>query len=377
MKVLALFYLYHLLIFLFSLALTRPGVGSPAGVGRHRFAVLIPAHDEERVIGASVRSVLGCDYPRERFDVYVIADNCTDMTAGVALAAGAEVLERRHPTRGKQHALAWAFDRIDLDRYDAVVILDADNHVDPGFLRVFDHHLAEGRQVVQGYVETKNPGDSWVTANYAYMFWYICRLQMARTRLGLSAWLAGTGFCVRTEVLRRVGWRVETMTDDVEYTCRLLLAGERVAFAPGAVVYDQKPVSLGDSLRQRLRWIRGQTQVSLRYVPQLVGAAVRGWLRGRPGQAARCLDAVLWVPMHIVIFASVVLSVWADAPGYLAAVFVSVPAFNLLPMLAERITLRRAWTFLATAGAFFLSWLPITAWGVITSGNKVWWRTPH
>lgn len=161
MKILiALYYLYHLLFFLTSLALTRPRTGTPAGTGQNRLAVLVPAHNEQNVIASSVRSILSSDYPRDKFDVYVIADNCTDETASLARAAGALVLERKNKTlRGKQHALKWAFDQINLDSYDAVVILDADNHIDPGFLAVMDHYLATGYRVIQGYVETKNPGD--------------------------------------------------------------------------------------------------------------------------------------------------------------------------------------------------------------------------
>ncbi len=378
MFIISLYYLYHLLFLLFSLGLTKPLAGTPAGTGRNRLAVLVPAHNEENVIASSVRSILASRYPGNKFDVYVIADNCTDRTAELARAAGALVLERENKTlRGKQHALKWAFEQINLDEYDAVVILDADNHVDPGFLAVLDHYLAAGHRVIQGYVETKNPGDSWVTANYAYMFWYLCRLQMARTHLGLSAWLAGTGLCISTDVLRRVGWNVTTLVDDVEYTCQLLLAGERVAFAPGAVVYDQKPVGLRDSMKQRLRWVRGQTQVTLRYLPRLVWHVVRCWFRGDFGQSVRAFDGIMWVPMHLPLLTGFTVSLFLGGLNYLAGVLLSVPAFYLLPLLAERVRIRRAWTYLLTAGAFFFTWIPITAYGVVTCDQKIWWRTPH
>lgn len=374
-SLLAAFYLYHLLIYFFSLGLPRARAGSPRGEGRTRFAVVIPAHNEANVIAGSLKSVLACDYPKHLLDVFVIADNCTDDTARLAQAAGARVLERQSEERGKQHALKWAFERI--HGYDAVVILDADNHVDPGLFRVFDHELARGGRVLQAYIETQNPGDSWVTANYGYMFWYTCRLQMARTALGLSAWLGGTGVCITREVLERVGWHVETLTDDVEYTCQLLLAGERVRFVPGAVVYDQKPRTLADSMRQRLRWIRGQTQVTMRYLPCLALTVARNWRRGDFRQAASCLDGILWVPMHLVIFASVMGALWGSGWRYLLGLAVSVPAYNLLAMVAERVRLGKAWSYLVTAGAFFLTWLPVTALGVVSFEDCSWWRTPH
>lgn len=372
----AVFYLYHLAIFLISLGISRPKVGTPRGEGKTRFAVLIPAYNEANVIADSVQSVLACDYPGDRFDVYVIADNCTDETARLARGAGAQVLERwDNVHKGKQHALKWAFEHI--HGYDAVVILDADNRVDPGLLRVFDYELKRGGRVLQAYIETQNPSDSWVTANYAYMFWYTCRLQMARMALGLSAWLGGTGVCIAREVLERVGWPVETLTDDVEYTCQLLLAGERVRFVPGAVVYDQKPRTLADSMRQRLRWIRGQTQVTMRYLPCLALTAAHNWWRGDFRQAASCLDGILWVPMHLVIFASVMGALWGSGWRYLLGLAVSVPVYDLLVIVAERVRLRKAWRYLATAGVFFLTWVPVTAMGVVTFEDSSWWRTPH
>ncbi|WPA89765.1 glycosyltransferase family 2 protein [Moorella sp. ACPs] len=377
LAIITLFYFYHLVWLFISLAITRTPPTRPAGEGKSRFAVLFPAHNEERVIAASIASVKNCRYPKELFDVYVIADNCTDRTAALARQAGAIALERQDPNRGKQHALKWAFNAIDLEKYDAVVILDADNRVDPGFLSTLDSELQKGHKVVQGYLETLNPNDSWITANYAYMFWYICRLNMARSLMGLSSWLAGTGFCISTEVIKRIGWQVETLTDDVEYTCQLILAGERIKFAPGAVVYDQKPQLLGNSMRQRLRWIRGQTQVTMRYLPRLAVQAVRALLAGKPAAAIQAMDGIMWVPMHLVVLASAGMSLALFGWQYLLSVLVTAPIMFILPMVAERVKNGRAWVYLVTAGAFFFTWLPVTAYGVVTCGEKSWWRTPH
>ena len=376
--ILAIYYIYHILFFMFSLGLSRSGTGVPRGLGNSRLAVFVPAHNEETVIYKSVKSILASNYPRDKFDIYVIADNCTDRTEELALAAGANVLKRKNKTlRGKQHALSWAFKQIDTNDYDGVIVLDADNHVESDFLSVIDYHLDTGHSVIQGYVATKNPADSWVTANYAYMFWYICRLQMARTKIGLSAWLAGTGWCVSTEVLRRVGWNVNTLVDDVEYTCRLILAGERVAFAPGAVFYDQKPVGLRDSMKQRLRWIRGQTQVTIQLIPRMIWHIAKCWLRGDVAGAARAFDAVMWVPMHIVIFASFAGCVAGGGFLYFLGALLSIPTFYFLPLIVEKITNWRVWGYIVTAGIFYFTWIPVVAYGVFTYGQKGWWRTPH
>lgn len=379
MLIIGMFYLYHFLIFMLSLGIGRRHHNEKDFQEPERqLAIIIPAHNEENVIFDSVSSVRGSDYPPELFDVIVIADNCTDGTVLRAEEAGAHVLVRSNKIlRGKQHALKWAFEEIDLDYYDAVVVLDADNHVHPDYLLALNSRLVDGHRVIQGYVETKNPNDSWVAANYAFMFWYICRLQMARTLLGLSAWLAGTGLCISVEVLRRVGWNVETLVDDVEYTCALILAGERVVFADDAIIYDLKPLGLADSMRQRLRWIRGQMQTCVKYVPQFIASIPRLWWRGETGQLARSVDALMWIPMHIIIVVSVIMSIYQGWWQYLLSLAITAPAFHALPMVAEKIKRSRAWTYLITAGAFFLTWMPITIYGVITCGNKVWWKTPH
>lgn len=378
MKIIALYYLYHLFFFLFSLALSHKRLGEPKGLGISRLAIFIPAHNEDKVIFQSVKSILKSDYPKNKYSIFVIADNCTDKTKERALAAGAQILRREDKIkRGKQHALKWAFQKIDLDQYDGVIVLDADNNIDPGFLGVIDYNLTAGNKVIQGYVETKNPNDSWITANYAYMFWHMCRLQMARTKLKLSAWLAGTGLCISTEVLKRVEWNVITLVDDVEYTCKLLLAGERVSFAPGAVVYDQKPLGLHDSVRQRLRWIRGQTQVTFRYLPRLTWYMVKRWCSGDLAGAARAFDGIMWVPMQLVILGSFIASLLITGPYYLLGILISVPMFYILPLLVERIKFIRVWAYLCTAGMFFFTWIPITIYGVVTHGKQAWWRTPH
>ena len=82
---------------------------SAGGPGARRFAILVPAHDEQAVIGRTLASLAALDYPHDRADVWVVADNCTDATAAVAQTHGALVLERRDPARaGKGHALAWS-----------------------------------------------------------------------------------------------------------------------------------------------------------------------------------------------------------------------------------------------------------------------------
>ena len=108
---------------------------------RNRFAVLIPARNEENVVGHLVKSLLGQDYPRELFDVIVIPNNCCDNTASAARSAGARVLECTVPVKAKGDVLRYAFDALKNDGYDGYCILDADNLASKNFL-----HRKQSRQ---------------------------------------------------------------------------------------------------------------------------------------------------------------------------------------------------------------------------------------
>jgi len=269
----ALVYLHWLpqmVIALRGLAPTRP---LPRATTISRFAVLVPAHDEEAVIGALLDSLAAQTYPRAAFDVYVSCDRCTDRTAEIAARMGAQVLTvpEGRPT-GKTSNLAYAMTAIDLARYDAVAIFDADNLARPDFLERMNDHLAAfpDTPAVQGYLDVKNPSDSWVTAVYALSFWYVNRFwQLARARWGISAVLGGTGEVVRTSLLREIGSDWQSLTDDLELTCHIVLAGRRVGYEPAAISYDEKPTRVAASLTQRERWLRGHVWALRRFAGPL------------------------------------------------------------------------------------------------------------
>ena len=118
------------------------------------------AHNEEAVVSELVKNLRSLDYPDELYDIFVVADNCTDKTAEVARAAGANVHERFNKEEvGKGYAMGWMFDRVEqMDRkYDAFLIFDADNLVHPQFMLEMNDHLEKGESVIQGYLNSKKP----------------------------------------------------------------------------------------------------------------------------------------------------------------------------------------------------------------------------
>ena len=125
---------------------------------KNSFAIVVCAHNEEAVVGELVKNLKGLDYPDDLYDIFVVADNCTDKTAEVASAAGANVHERFNKEEvGKGYAMGWMFDRVDkMDRkYDAFLIFDADNLVHPQFMLEMNDHLKKVNLLFKGILTPK------------------------------------------------------------------------------------------------------------------------------------------------------------------------------------------------------------------------------
>ena len=246
---------------------------------KRKFAMIVAAHNEEVVIGKLVKSILGQNYPRELFEVFVIADNCDDNTAKVATEAGARVFERfNKDERGKGYALEWMFDKLYNmeEKFDAICIFDADNLVHQDFLKEINSKMKEGYKVVQGYIDSKNPNDSWIAASYSIAFWSQNRMfQLARNNVGFSNQIGGTGFAIDFDTLKEYGWGATCLTEDLEFTCKVVLNGGKIGWAHDAKIYDEKPLGLKASWVQRRRWMQGFTDVASRYFFKLVKKSIQ------------------------------------------------------------------------------------------------------
>ena len=239
-----------------------------------KFLVLIPAHNEESVIPAIIENMQQMDYPKELYDFYVLADNCTDKTAEVSRSLGANVLEFHNKSKsdptGKSIALQKAFNALEgyQDKYDAVFFFDADNLVDKAMFReVNSQYLSsdESTEIIQCYLGCKNK--KGIVAYFYYLTYTISNryLQYARYRLGLNCGIGGTGFAVKTRYLhQRGGWTTESLTEDSELQFAATLEGKKVLWNNKVRVYDEKPTGLYASLRQRIRWAQGHWFVAFR-----------------------------------------------------------------------------------------------------------------
>ena len=310
---------------------TTPGADSAP---LSRFAILIPAHNEERLLPVLLGSLVSLRYPRENYRIHVVADNCADGTAAVTRAAGASAHERHdtdHP--GKGPALQWLLRQLAAagETYDAVIILDADSVVSDNFLRVMGARLAAGQRVVQAYYAVQNSQRSFaVGLRYSALAALHFLRPQGRMVLGGSAGLKGNGMLFATPVLQRHAWTA-SVTEDIEQHMALLLDGERVYFAPDAAVWAEMPDNLAQSETQHQRWETGRLVLARRYVPQLLRAAARALQAGRPGQTFVLLDAVMehLIPPFAILAAASGLLVGLSLMLWVA------PALGLAPAAAR------------------------------------------
>jgi cellulose synthase/poly-beta-1,6-N-acetylglucosamine synthase-like glycosyltransferase len=325
-----------------------------------RYAILICARNESGVIGQLIDSIHEQDYPQHLVDIHIIADNCTDNTADVARRKGAFVVERRDSTKiGKGFALNYLLDKVTeggtVWDYEGFFVLDADNLLERGFLQEMNKAVCAGNRIVTCYRNSKNYGDNWLAASYALWFLRESKyLNNSRQIIGGNAQCSGTGFVVHSDIFREYGvWNYFTLTEDVEFTMAMTAQGERIAYCPTAIIYDEQPVSFKVSWKQRTRWVKGYFQsYRLYFLPLVKGIFLR--------RSFACFD------MLASTFMGAILSVGLLA-FYLAAIawhiILGIPLPEVLTFLAQ---------FLLSgyAGCFIIGIITTkTEWGQIYCSN--------
>ncbi len=245
----------------------------------HRFAAVICARNERTVIANLIESIKSQHYPEGLIDVIVVADNCTDDTAEIAKKAGAIVYERHNLVEvGKGYALRYFCDKVFKEpvSYDAFCFFDADNIVHPDYFEHMNRALSAGANVAQGYRDMKNPSDTWVSGTHSVFYWIQNRFgHNARFMLGLNAVINGTGFMMRSSKLREWGWDSQTITEDIELSCKCSALGEKIYWVKNSIVFDEQPLTFKESWHQRLRWSCGILHCLKLYGGKLLSRAVK------------------------------------------------------------------------------------------------------
>ena len=247
------------------------------------FAILIPAHDEEVILGTLLENLSTLTYPRERYTVYVVADNCTDTTAELARKCEQVLVYERfdQAKRGKGYALQWLMRELEEAHriHDAYVILDADSIVCPTFLLSMNRELLHGAQALQACYTvlnaTASPGSAlrWIAlalVNYVR--------PLGRNGLGGSSTLNGNGMCLSRDFLQRYPWQSFSLAEDYHYYLSLVEKGERVQYVPDAVVRSQMPTTFAQMRTQDIRWeSSGGGQSPWIVALRLLGGGIRHW----------------------------------------------------------------------------------------------------
>ncbi len=326
-----------------------------------RFAVLIPARNEENVIGTVIDSLQQQNYPKDKFDIYVIPNNCTDSTEQAALGAGAQILHCQQPVRTKGDVLHQIFQQMK-GTYDAYCVFDADNLIHPDFLARMNDAIAAGALVAKSRQIASNPYDSWVAGCYDIYFENFNLLyNRPRASLRLGAKLIGTGFMVTDTLLDKLGgWNTSTLTEDMEFAAQCALAGVQVHYVPEALNYDEQPTAFRTSLRQRRRWSAGVQSVANLYVPKLLFKRPK-WLR---------VDmAINLMMIYVQLLAAIptIYALWGMAlPVIAKTLLISLVSFWLGMMatalfltLTNRRDPRKMWKSILLYPLFIASWYPL------------------
>ena len=334
-----------------------------------RLTVVVPAHNEELLISRCVTSLRASANGSTR--IVVVAHNCTDATAQLAEAAGAEVLAYNDSSaRGKGQALRFGLQAAIGQGADAVAVVDADSTVSANFVAAVQQALSAGAEVVQCRYDMKSVSDKANSslASLAFRGFTFIR-PIGRNRLGLSAGILGNGFALTANTLREVPYDAFSVVEDLEYHLHLLLARKRVHFIEGAVVSAELPVSDTGEASQRSRWEGGRIRVTRMWFLPLLKHILRGRLSmieplldlcGLPlAFGVSALLAVSLIPIHAVriygvvsltiILVHVLMAAWAG-PNFFRTLgtlamspFYILWKFRLLPSLLRTSQAEAAW----------------------------------
>jgi cellulose synthase/poly-beta-1,6-N-acetylglucosamine synthase-like glycosyltransferase len=267
------------------------------------FAILIPAYNEEAILGTLLGSLSVLEYPKDRFTVYVVADNCTDDTAELTRKSGrVQIYERFDPVkRGKGYALNWLLQKLEEDQliHEAYVILDADSVVEPAFLQVMNRELLQGAQALQAYYTVLNGTESPSTA----LRWIALTLvnyvrPLGRSGLGASSTLGGNGMCFSRALLLRHPWQAFSLAEDYQYYLTLVQHGEKIYFVPEAIVRSQMPTTFEQMRTQDIRW---ESLVGGQSTWRIAFKLLRAGLRFRDFRRIEAIAELLTPPLSLLV----------------------------------------------------------------------------
>lgn len=357
---------------------------------KNYFAIIVPARNEGEVIGNLIDSLQALDYPKDRYGIYIVPNNCTDNTAEVAKECGANVIECKVKTKTKGDVLKYTFSLLkDNKDIDAYLIFDADNLVHKDFLKHMNDCLNSGYKVAEGYRDSKNPKDNWISGSYTifYLFQNIF-FNKSRMAFDASASINGTGFMISKDIIDRDGFETYTLTEDVEFTGQCALKGEKIAFVEDAITYDEYPINFGASWKQRKRWSAGIIQCMNIYSFKLF----KRFLKTGDVSSLDMSLVYLGPLMQVISFINVILLIIFRIVGielhdvfsyffatnfvFFAVVLVMGISIEIFALLYKQKDLKGMTASIILFSIFVISWIPINISVFVKKYNK-WDEIKH
>ena len=296
-----------------------------------RIAFVIPAYNEGDVIADTVANVIeGQNYPRELFDVFVVAHNCTDNTAAAARAAGAIVLELNDPDPAHRMALYPLKHGIDHiiniegEPYDLVIHLDADNHINAEFCSLMNDAYQSGVEFMRPYEGALNSTQNFYTKACSLFYAFDSRFgSRVRERLGLAAHVDGSGATMAVSLLKRTGgYDAVTIADDAEFSLNRMLEGVKAHFIEDAVVYQDSPSTFKDTAARNRR----------------IGHGVMNLMKSRAGQMIKTffqtgnMSLLEMFSMYFLNFINVFICTWLPLFYIYHFLYTGFAAYGYIPL---------------------------------------------
>jgi len=242
-----------------------------------RVSILIPAHNEEKVIRYTVEAMMNLEYPKDKLDILVINDGSTDNTASIVqkyVDQDQRVRLYNVPKgeggKGKSRALNLGLKQTDAE---FIAIYDADNTPDPKALRYLMAQIISDDKLgaVLGKFRTVNKNRNILTRfiNIETLS-FQSMLQAGRWKLFKVSTLPGTNFVIRRNLLDKLnGWDEDAITEDSELSIRIYKEGMRIKCIPYSITYEQEPESWKVWIKQRTRWVRGNNYVGTKFLKEI------------------------------------------------------------------------------------------------------------
>lgn len=282
----------------------------PKSSKKNRFAILIPARNEESVIKDTITSIYNNqNYPRELYDIYVVCHNCTDNTIKEVQEAGAIPIPLKTEIKRAYLAVDAGIKYI-LNtgiNYDILMRLDADNKVNDDFMNLMNDAFNSGCEIVRPYESASNMSQTGFTQACGLYYIFDSRFSSrGREFLGFDAHVNGPGSCFKMDIFRKIkGYDTKSICEDTDFYFKRMLEGYHLSYCEDAVVYEDLPSTLKDTYNRNIRLASGNIRL-FKYFPRFIWEFLKTFNFSYIEQILTflfipiCPILVIWLPIYYV-----------------------------------------------------------------------------